>query len=276
MAIKIAHEAPISILDAVEKITDFNYALVHLFETHPAYFQHFYIARHEREREVLLDNSIFELGTAFDTKKYVGWIERLQPNYYIVPDVLEDAEATIGNFHQFCNEYGRGLPGMKIGAVQGKTFQEIVDCYRCMAEDADMVAISFDMSYFMMTGVGRTKLQRMASGRYNLIQTLIRMGIWEWDKPHHLLGCALPKEFSLYKGSKGIHNIHSIDTSNPVMAGLNGWRYNSTFGLETKIPQKLVERIDDKVSETQWDAIRYNIKQFRHMTNELSLLDSKF
>ena len=35
---------------------------------------------------------------------------------------------------------------LKIGVVQGKTWQELVDCYRFMAEEADYIAISFDYS----------------------------------------------------------------------------------------------------------------------------------
>ena len=40
-------------------------------------------------REVLLDNSIFELGTAFDSEKFAKYVEELKPTYYVVPDVLE-------------------------------------------------------------------------------------------------------------------------------------------------------------------------------------------
>ena len=39
-------------------------------------------------REVLLDNSIFELGEAFDSDKFAKYVEELKPSYYIVPDVL--------------------------------------------------------------------------------------------------------------------------------------------------------------------------------------------
>ena len=131
--IKVAHESPISILEHVDALTDYSYALVHLFETHPEYYKHFYTARHIYDRPVLLDNSIFELGTAFDPERYVHWIKRLQPNFYVLPDVLEDGYATIANFAKFVDANNE-LPGMRIGTVQGKTYDELVNCYKFMSE----------------------------------------------------------------------------------------------------------------------------------------------
>lgn len=74
---KIAHEAPLSIFDKVQAVTDYDYALVHLFEESEEYYNTFVKAK-ENGREVLLDNSIFELGTAFDGDVYVNWINKLK------------------------------------------------------------------------------------------------------------------------------------------------------------------------------------------------------
>lgn len=260
--IKIAHEAPISILVDVDNLTDYSYALVHLFETHPEYYKHFYAARHIYDRDVLLDNSIFELGTAFDPKRYVHWIEELQPNYYVLPDVLEDGYETISNFAKFADEY-KDLPGMKIGTVQGKSYDELVNCYKFMAENADMIAISFDLSYYQIAAVGNNKLQRQMNGRAKLIKDLIHDNVWNHEKPHHLLGCSLAKEFAIYAKDKYMYrSIYSADTSNPVVAGIKGLKYNGCFGLEVKPSQKLIEFIDHKVSNDEMDVIQYNIGKF--------------
>jgi len=63
--IKIAHESPKSIFKTVQDFTDYDYALVHLFEEDPEYFKLFEDAIKD-DREVILDNSIFELGNAFN------------------------------------------------------------------------------------------------------------------------------------------------------------------------------------------------------------------
>ena len=60
----VSHETPISFLDKSLRYNDYDYALVHLFETHPEYYS-FFKRMLSMGREVLLDNSIFELKTAF-------------------------------------------------------------------------------------------------------------------------------------------------------------------------------------------------------------------
>ena len=83
MKIEVSHESPICMLGE-DNYNDYGYALVHLFETHDAYFNHYKTMVETGTKPVLLDNSIFELGKSFDPKKYVKWIDKLQPNWYIV------------------------------------------------------------------------------------------------------------------------------------------------------------------------------------------------
>ena len=266
MKIKVAHEAPISILKEVQAQTDYDYALVHLFETHPQYYNYFYNAR-QSGRDVLLDNSIFELGTAFDADKYVDWIEKLQPTYYVLPDVLENGYETIENFAKFTSTYS-DLPGVKIGTVQGRTYHELVECYKYMSKNADMIAISFDLSYYQGTGIGYDKLQRQCSGRISLVNDLIHDQIWNHKKPHHLLGCSLAREFKHY-ADHCISSIYSVDTSNPVVCGIKGYLYNGEFGLEIKPSQKLVEMIDWEVDKEQMKRINYNINNFKRIISNV-------
>ena len=42
---KIAHEAPLSIFDRVQVLTDYDYALVHLFEENEEYYNTFVKAK---------------------------------------------------------------------------------------------------------------------------------------------------------------------------------------------------------------------------------------
>lgn len=258
--ILVSHESPISILDYSVAYNDYDYALVHLFDTHPEYYN-FFKKSVAQGRQVLLDNSIFELGVAFDSDKFANYINELKPNYYIVPDVLEDGYATIKSFVEFKKKYP-SLPGAAIGAVQGRSYDEIVDCYKYMSQYADYIAISFDFTYYLVTGRGDTKLKRWCTGRQGLIKDLVSDGIWNWEKPHHLLGCSLPQEFRYYADGD-LSNIRSCDTSNPVVAGIKGLRYNGDLGLNTKPSQKLIELIDHKVSEEELNNIMYNVGQFK-------------
>lgn len=272
MKIEVSHESPISILDKSVKYNDYAYALVHLFETHPEYYKFYKKLRAETNTPVLLDNSIFELGKSFEPSKYVKWIDSLEPNYYIVPDVLESCEKTIAAWkdwmtHWTDNTSALGSGSLKIGVVQGANWNDLVECYRFMSEHADYVAISFDYSYYEHTGeitttsAGR-KLQLWCSGRQRFIHQLIDEGIWRWDKPHHLLGCSLAKEFSYYVDNN-IHNIKSVDTSNPIVAGIKGYKYNDTFGLDHKPSTMLADLIEHDVTNIQLDTIYYNTRMFK-------------
>lgn len=261
----ISHESPICMFQDSLEYNDYDYALVHLFDKNKEYYQFFYDSVHVRFRDVLLDNSIFELKKAFDADKFAKWIENLKPTFYIVPDCLEDSVTTIDNFKKWVAEYD-SLPGIKIGAVQGKTFQEIVDCYRFMADNADYIALSFDFSYYQITAPGRTKLERFANGRKKLITELIDKGIWCHSKPHHLLGASLPTEFKYYK-EQGITSIRTLDTSNPVMHGLEGNKYAENLGLTWKSSQLLADNIEKQLSHSQKCLVINNIHEFRRIVN---------
>jgi hypothetical protein len=264
---KVSHESPISILDLSKTYNDFDYALVHLFEIHPVYKQFFKTAKEIHNREVLLDNSIFELGKAFDSEKYLKEIKWLQPNMFIVPDVLENSQETVGSYLEWIqsgkiNDTKQTFPTRAIGAIQGKTWQELITCYRFMSEYSDMIAISFDFSYYQITGEGHTTLDRYCSGRQRFISQLIEKGIWNWDKPHHLLGCSLAKEFRYYVDNN-IHNIVSCDTSNPVVAAIHKFKYDADYGLPIKPTTKLADLIEHNFTSDQLDILKYNTTMFK-------------
>lgn len=259
---KIAHEAPISIFNAVQEATDYDYALVHLFEENEEYLDKFMKAK-QSNREIILDNSIFELGEAFSADKFYPWIEQLLPTWYIIPDALENAEKTVKNVKEW-----RHVAGCQsIGVVQGKNYEEIKWCYQEIEPLVDMVAISFDYSFFVnedLNGILPTKYHHYMYGRDALIHTLMHEDVINQNKPHHLLGCGLPQEFDSYTD---LNWIYSIDTSNPVVAGLKGIRYKGKAGLEDKPTQKLYTMINERVGKDTLQLITYNIECFRAIVN---------
>lgn len=262
---KISHEAPVSILNKVDEVTDYSYCLVHLLDENEKYKNHFLRAV-SKGREVILDNSIFELGTAFDGDVYLKHIEEINPTWYIIPDVLEGAEQTVKNVHEWVKYK---LPQKSIGVVQGKNIEEIVWCYQEIEPFVDKVAISFDYSYFIneeLNGNLPTKYHHYMFGRDVLINQLLNVyEVINTDKPHHLLGCSLPQEFSLYRDYSW---IDSVDTSNPVVAGINNIRYNGVRGLEDKPSVKLFTLINYEPNHSQLSSILYNIECFRSIANE--------
>lgn len=265
--IKIAHEAPKSIFKKVQRWTDYDYALVHLFEEDLEYYKLFEDAL-AKGREVVLDNSIFELGEAFDPERFLYWINKLKPTYYIVPDVLEDADGTMSNMKHWIEDYkDRVVCNSKmIGVVQGKTYEDIVRCYSFMDKEAnvDKIAISFDYSYYLKSYPHPNKLISWALGRVKLLGDLKEGGVLNCNKPHHLLGCGIPGE-GIFYSSPEFDYIDSMDTSNPVVHGLARIQYLGPLGLTFKKSTKLYTLIDEDPDLEQWDYVVGNIQDFKRL-----------
>ena len=258
---KISHESPLCLLDRSRSYNDYDYALVHLFETEPTYLQ-FFKDSLAQGRTVLLDNSIFELGTAFNPGEYAYWIEELRPTEYIIPDVLEDTLGTMDNALDWKEKYS-DLPGKTIGVVQGKSYEDLVQCYDyldCII-GVDKIAISFDYSYYLEVCPHPNKWMGYALGRVQTLTRLLNDGVINTKKPHHLLGCALPIEFMFYR--QGFEWLESLDTSNPIVHAIMGFGYEPG-GLDAKKSIKLVELLNTpEPSVATMHTIRHNIQYFR-------------
>jgi len=260
--IKIAHESPKCIFSDVQQYTDYDYALVHLFEEDKEYLKLFRDAL-DKGREVILDNSIFELEEAFDADKFVEWVKILKPTWYIVPDALEDCKKTMSQMASWNLKF-KDVPGKKIGVVQGKTYEQIKNCYKFMdTSGVDMIAISFDYSYYEVSTPNPNKFISWMLGRAKLLGDLLRDGVINESKPHHLLGVGLPQEGMLYRNYDW---IYSMDTSNPVVHGIKNIQYRDA-GLLNKESQKLFEMINENKENINLNKVLYNIHKFSNFWN---------
>ncbi len=255
--IKISHEVPLCLLESSRQFNDYDYALVHLFEQNREYYN-FYKESLKQGRQVLLDNSIFELEEAFDEDKFAFWIKELLPTEYIIPDSLENKEKTLSNLFSWLNKYNT-LPGKKIGVIQGKTYSELVECYKVINEHCDKIAISFDYSYYTTSFPHPNKHVSWMLGRVKLLGDLVKDGIINENKEHHLLGNSLPIEGKFYSNYKW---ISSMDTSNPVVHAIKNIRYEPNFGLYSKESQKLNDLIHTPYDTIDKELVKFNVSEF--------------
>lgn len=257
--IKRYHEAPIAIFKDVQQVTDGDYALVHLFETNQEYYDMFKEAV-EQGRDVILDNSIFELGTAFNGDRFAYWINQLRPTWYIVPDCWKDSEKTCQMFDEFTHQY-HDLPGKIIGVAQGNVVEDVAQSYNYLKDKCDMIAFNLDFSSFFYRQLPEEARQRvpyclaMSYGRYMILNDLDRAGVIDHTKQHHLLGCGVPQEASWYAGATW---IRSIDTSSPVTNGMDGTTF-SVAGVQFKPKQKMCDCIDYSIGPVTKSKIMHNI-----------------
>jgi len=264
--IQISHEVPTSLLKRSEDWNDYQYALVHLFERDLAYAAYFrsYIKNGGR---VILDNSLFELGTMFDSVTFAETIADFKPAEYIIPDAWEDTVSTILSVQTWSKKY-KNLPGRTIGVLQGKTWRELEICYKHIAPLVDKIAVSFKPEAFGEDEANNPNfLLECGINRYAFLRHLYESSTWKTDqKPIHLLGCSLPQEFKYYWKAPFRHLIETIDTSNPVVHGILGIPYQHPNGLLIKSNIKMDSMISMNV-ENSINMIEANVRIFKGFVN---------
>ena len=100
--IKVSHEVPICMLEHSIKFNDMQYILPHLLDQNEQYQEFFYRCKEEGQY-IIMDNSLHELGHAYDESRLLHWINELQPNEFIVPDVWEDKTQSIVKAREWSN-----------------------------------------------------------------------------------------------------------------------------------------------------------------------------
>lgn len=268
---KISHECPLALLERSKSFNDYDYALVHLFEKYPEYYE-FFVRSLEQEREVILDNSLFELGESFDIEKYAEWVKKLMPTWYILPDVRNDHEKTLQEAEKFLKQHK--LSSMAIGVVHGRTKEEMLQCYLEMENMEGVVKIAFPVyseAYLHEAeNIHGNKYEKMMLGRWMTIMYIMSFVDKNNRKPHHLLGVSLPQEVCLYSQSEYFNTDQdSIDTSNPVLHAMRGIVYND-YGLNNKCSDMMCDMMEEDV-ESDMLSIQYNINKFRDFASEISL-----
>jgi hypothetical protein len=255
----VSHEVPLCLLQQSREFNDYDFALVHLFEKYPEYYA-FFEESLAMGRAVMLDNSIFELGKAFDSDRYAYWIQKLKPTIYIIPDVFNDGLMTIKSTKEFIRKYPN-LPGKRMGVLQGNSLSDFYQCYREIEPICDMMGLSFGLKYYSdFNKEFPTDVARMI-GRQALISGLLHYKTINKNKEHHLLGCSLPQEFSYYNRPE-FDFIKTVDTSSPVVHALLGISYKH-YGLDNKKELKLADLIETKQSDINMELIQYNANMFK-------------
>ncbi len=286
---KIFHEVPNCLLETSLTFNDGDYCLVHLLDGNTKY-RDFYKSSVEQGRHIILDNSIFELGESVASDMLVRWIKFLRPTEYIIPDALEDCEKTLSNFEAFKSTHGTDLPGHAMAVVQGKTYEEILHCVNVFQNDpfVSRIAISFDYSLYLTLTENEAdaesahlfavqmgiplylvanKWGRYALGRLYILHKLSKDTTLR--KKIHLLGCAVPWEVKYFNKLKLNHVLESIDTSNPIVSGILGKKYNTEVGLRTKWSKRLVDFIDDELTFSQVALAWNNVQLFRKFSQNV-------
>jgi hypothetical protein len=260
---KVSHELPINMLDKSYEINDYEYCLPHLLDQDENYRNHFYQAKKDG-RYIIMDNSLHELGHSYDEDRLFYWIEELLPNEFIVPDVWEDRTATLVSAKRWSNIE---LPEevTKVAVVQAKELSEAIDCVSIFKfhHSYKKIAFSYGAQYYHDEFPHPNPLVGKMMGRIMVISKLYKNNILEDGDRVHLLGCALPQEFGYYSD---FPFIESIDTSNPIIHGLEGIKYNK-LGLLTKSKTK-IDKIKKEINTETLYNINHNLIRFKQFIQD--------
>ena len=260
--IKVSHETPLCLLDDSEKFNDYDYCLPHLLDEEPAYEAYFREAK-KAGRYIIMDNSLHELGEAYDSARLMHWINELVPNEFVVPDVWENRDTSVVNARKWAQIIlPKGVT--KVAVVQAQTIHEAATCYQTYRDlGYEKIAFSYGASYYNDVIPHPNRDLGKALGRLSVISALYKTKVIHDNDRIHLLGCAVPQEFGWYKG---YNCIESIDTSNPVMAALEGTRYN-IWGLDSKPKANMNDYFYMLSDQVNWELLTENLTKFRYIND---------
>ena len=268
---KFNSELPKCMFDQNIHLNDYDFVLFHLYlkdESYRNYYKE--LRKNHRNRVMILDNSAYEFfvsGEVLDLVKFSEAIHELVPDYYILPDVLMDKNATIEKTKEFLYKYG--VPSNPMAVVQGNSESEMLECiwiYKAMGIDS--IAIPFHNSFFKSI-IPSTDILNQFISKYHYINDDLKyaMGRIEFIKNNieniidmfgyvHILGSHCPYEAKWYES----YEIDSMDTGYPVKLGVAGVEY----GMEKNKPNIIIDEFfDHELSNDTMELIIRNINTMK-------------
>ena len=255
---KISHEVPFCLLTKSREFNDYDYCLPHLMDENEEY-RTFFLNSKNVARYIIMDNSLHELGEAYSTDRLMYWVNKLEPDEFIVPDVWEDYAASVRNAKLWANTK---LPKntTKVAVVQAKNLHEANLCVQAYKDlGYKKIAFSYGASYYNDVCPHINKDLGKAIGRFMVISSMLKDKILSVKDRVHLLGTSSPIEFGFYVD---MPFIESIDTSNPIMAAIGEMPYTK-MGLHLKPMANMNKHQDISKEFVNEDLVDFNVEMFR-------------
>ena len=258
---KVSHEVPRCLLTASTEFNDYDYCLPHLLDQDEKYKQYFIDAR-DKGRYVIMDNSLHELGEAYDFDRLRYWVNELEPDEFMVPDVWMQCAQTAAQA-KYWLQFNFPEKTQKIAVIQGEDKNQAYLCANLLQNlGYKKLCVSYGATWYNDFFPHSNPDMGKALGRIRFVQGLLKLEELK-DIKFHLLGCSIPQEFGWYDNNP---RIESIDTSNPIMAALEGIEYEE-HGLNTKPSANMNDHFDVDFMDIQYGSILYNANKFKKINN---------
>lgn len=211
-------------------------------------------------QEVLMDHPIYELQPALSIENTLMVISAVQPDMTTIPDVHEDYETTMKMFHEYAPIMRHEFSHVRLmGVPQGLDVGTILKSAHIMMESGlcDTLAIGIKRS---IPDLDRAYIVHTLHVEYP-------------DLRFHLLGARWP-----YTNEASMANwpwVESLDSAEPVNAGLNGYRLADLSDLKiatlaTKRPNFFNSLGRIARNPKHFEIIRENIKWMESLLNATS------
>jgi len=258
---KVSHELPLCLLDKSKEWNDYEFCLpTYWFKSEP--YKEYYKNAKKDGRFIIADNGLFE-GDSFTEQQLIEFINELQPDIFVIPDVWNDALLSLENAKHWVNIKNSLPETTKLMAVIQCTDYEIGSSLYKRYVDLGVEAIAFNHSstayqdFFPHENLSVSKMM----GRIYFINQLKKNNIIQNHIHHHMLGTSNFLEFRAYQNPQ-YSFIKTIDTSNPIIFGLKELKY--TFDNCWNKPEEKIEVwFNKKTNNRQLECIEFNIKEFK-------------
>ncbi len=259
----ISHEIPKSMIaEHQDAVNDYMFVLLHKLMEDDDYAKLAYDYR-DAGGVVYLDNSCYELGASLDNDILYDYCQRLRPDVVILPDVLGDKNATLDRTFEYLDKYPE-CSNYGMAVAQGSTDRELIECYaefRDYRGEAELDIYMLGIPFVFKWAEKDPTIQ--AEERINLLHKMDYECALDKNRLHHLLGTWQPREFIEYQKYNW---IYSIDTSNPVMAALEGTKYTNEGPLVKPKPV-FDSTFHLSVDQIDMDMLYYNVEAFRSIVH---------
>ena len=278
--IRINSELPNCMLKHNNALNEYDFVLFHLYSTNKKYKNYYLKQRKDHpDRLMIFDNSAYEFyvkGETLDMVAYYEAICELQPDLYILPDVLMDKEKTLKGVREFMDLFKLGITmntkvtPQPLAVAQGDTEDELLECLEEYKQlNINNIAIPFHNSFFKsMAMIVPDEVQEIFTQWHDFMilseDSMYAMGRVKFMMRHkdilkrfnhvHLLG----SHDVIEKGFYGEYD--TMDTGYPVKCAIEGYK----LGFEPHKPNVIIDEfLDKKLSSETTKLITHNVNIFK-------------
>ncbi len=125
------------------QLGDYHLLLAHDIAAKPTVYADIFNRPHHSPMQIILDNSVIELGGAVDINVIIEAAHVVRPSTTVLPDVLLDQKATIRACDDALNKWSSAFSDANLGpnfmlVPQGRTLKEWIECAEYFADDKNI------------------------------------------------------------------------------------------------------------------------------------------